>query len=365
LRALIKTATVQVSDGQIDLEFLHGAADNPFIDAIEIIQTAAADSVAPTVPTALSAVPSSPTRIDLRWIASTDDVGVTGYVLERCQGAGCTNFVEYGTSTSATYSDTSLSASTTYRYRLRAIDASHNFSAYSNVAAGTTPAIADTQPPSAPQSARATTLSPTQVRVRWSPSADNVGVTGYLVERCSGAVCSDFVQIATSAVTTHTDTTVHAGTIYSYRVRATDAMSNLSGYSNTTSASTPVEDTQPPSTPGTPGATAASSNEVDLVWPASSDDIGVAGYLIERCQGAGCTDFSQVAAVGTNHYSDSGLSGGTIYRYRVRARDAVGNTGGYSPSVSVSTIAGTGAAGATTLQYDSFGRLKSITVTPQ
>ena len=73
-------------------------------------------------------------------------------------------------------------------------------------------------------------------------STDNVGVTGYLVERCSGAGCSNFAQIgATNGSTvTYKDTTVTAATSYSYRVRATDAAGNLGSYSNTATATTPA-----------------------------------------------------------------------------------------------------------------------------
>ena len=84
------------------------------------------------------------------WTASTDNVGVTGYRVERCQGAGCTNFAQVGTPTGTTYSDTGLAPSTTYRYQVRAVDAAGNLSPYSVIATATTPAAADTTPPSAP-----------------------------------------------------------------------------------------------------------------------------------------------------------------------------------------------------------------------
>jgi hypothetical protein len=58
------------------------------------------------------------------------------------------------------------------------------------------------------------------------------------VERCSGAGCTSFAQIATPATTTFNNTGLTASTSYSYRVRATDAAGNLSGYSNTASATT-------------------------------------------------------------------------------------------------------------------------------
>ena len=79
----------------------------------------------------------------------------------------------------------------------------------------------------------------------WVASTDNVGVSGYRVERCAGSGCSNFTQIATTTGTGtgYKDTTVNSATSYSYRVRATDAAGNLSTYSNTAGATTPTSDT--------------------------------------------------------------------------------------------------------------------------
>src|SRR5690242_9375406 len=65
-----------------------------------------------------------------------------------------------------------------------------------------------------------------------------------------------------------------------------------------TDQTTPVTstpDTAPPTQPGTLTASVVSGSEVDLSWGASTDNVGVTGYLIERCSGAGCTNFTQIA----------------------------------------------------------------------
>ena len=109
-----------------------------------------------------------------------------------------------------------------------------------------------------PGTLTATAASATQINLGWGASTDNVGVTGYLVERCQGAGCSTFAQIGTAAgtTTTYNDTGLITNTSYSYRVRATDAAGNLSSYSNTGTTATQA-DTQPPTMPGTLTATAA------------------------------------------------------------------------------------------------------------
>ena len=86
---------------------------------------------------------------------------------------------------------------------MRATDAAGNLSAYSNVATGVIP---DTQAPTAPSNLTATAVSATQINLSWIASTDNVGVTGYLVERCQGASCTTFAQIGTTAGTTYNDT---------------------------------------------------------------------------------------------------------------------------------------------------------------
>ena len=270
-------------------------------------------------------------EVDLSWGASTDDVGVTGYKVERCQGAGCTNFAQIAAPAGTSYKDTGVSPSTSYSYRVRATDAAGNLSPYSNTASATTP-TPDTTPPTQPGTLSATAVSQGEVDLSWGASTDDVGVTGYKVERCQGAGCTNFAQIATPTGTTYKDTSVSASTSYSYRVRATDAAGNLSTYSNTATALTP--DTTPPTQPGTLSATVVSGGEVDLSWGASTDNVGVTGYQVERCQGAGCTNFAQIATPAGTTYKDTSVSASTSYSYRVRATDAAGNLSTYSNTAS-------------------------------
>ncbi len=91
---------------------------------------------------------------------------------------------------------------------------------------------------SQPGTLSATAASGGEIDLSWGASTDNVGVSGYRIERCAGSACSNFTQIATTTGTGtgYKDTTVNSATSYSYRVRATDAAGNLSTYSNTASA---------------------------------------------------------------------------------------------------------------------------------
>src|SRR5262249_41001622 len=96
------------------------------------------DTQAPSAPGTLTATANGSSAVNLSWGAATDNVGVTGYSIERCQGAGCSTFAEVGTSSTTSFGDTGLSASTSYSYRVRAFDAATNRGPYSNVATAST-----------------------------------------------------------------------------------------------------------------------------------------------------------------------------------------------------------------------------------
>jgi fibronectin type 3 domain-containing protein len=290
----------------------------------------APDTIPPSVPSAISAAVVSASQIDLSWTASTDNVGVTAYSVERGQGAGCTSFTQIATPSGTSLSDSGLAASTSYCYRVRATDAAGNLSAYSSIVTATTQAVADVTPPTVPSGLNATALSSSQISLNWTASTDDVGISGYQVDRCQGVGCTTFVQVATPVGTSFGDAGLSPTTSYSYRVRAVDAAGNVSANSNVASATTQAPpDTTAPTAPSNLTANAGSNNQINLTWLASTDNVGVSGYRVERCQGVGCSAFTQIAAPTGTSFSDTGLTAAT-YGYRVRASDAAGNLSAYS-----------------------------------
>ncbi len=293
------------------------------------------DGTPPTVPTNVDAVAASPTQINLSWTASSDNVAVTKYRVERCQGAGCSTYSHIASPAGTSYSDTAVSEITSYTYRLRAGDAGGNLSGYSATDSATTP---DGTPPTAPPNLSANAVSPTQINLTWTASTDNVAVTGYIVQRCAGASCSNFAQVGTPAGPSFSNTSLSDVTTYRYRVRARDAVPNLSGFSNIASATTP--DGTAPSTPTGLSATAVAFNQINLTWNASTDNVAVTGYRVERCSGASCSNFAEIATPTSTSFNNTPVSGSTTYRYRVRANDAVPNLSGYSSIVNATTPSG-------------------------
>ena len=191
-----------------------------------------------------------------------------------------------------------------------------------------------TATPAAPTNLAATATSSAQINLTWADS--DATEQGFKVERCTGAGCSDFAQIATvgANVTSYANTGLTASTSYSYRVRAYNSVGD-SDYSNTASAVTQAA----PALPAAPTnlvATAASRSQINLAW--TDNATNETGYYIERCKGSTCTSFTQIAIVAANvtTYSNTGLSANTTYRYRVRAYNASG-TSAYSNIAAATT----------------------------
>lgn len=92
---------------------------------------------APSVPTGLNAPTVTATSVGLSWNASTSGVGIGGYVVYR--GATSTSLSAMGSSKTATYTDSTVKASTTYYYSVAAYDVYGVTSAQSAAIPVTTP----------------------------------------------------------------------------------------------------------------------------------------------------------------------------------------------------------------------------------
>ncbi len=89
----------------------------------------------------------------------------------------------------------------------------------------------DGTPPSTPTTLISSNVGVSSASLAWTPSTDNVGVTGYRVLRNN-------VQVGTTATASYTDSGLAPATSYSYAVRAIDAMGNLSAASSALTVTT-------------------------------------------------------------------------------------------------------------------------------
>ncbi|WP_455680288.1 discoidin domain-containing protein [Streptomyces roseolus] len=192
------------------------------------------------------------------------------------------------------------------------------------------PATGDTQAPTAPANLAFTEPATGQVKLTWTASSDDTGVTGYDVYANNTLLTS----VAGNA-TTYTDNRP-AGQTVTYHVRAKDAAGNQSANSNAVTRRGDTGDTQAPTAPANLAFTEQTSGQVKLTWTASSDDTGVTGYDVY----ANNTLLTSVAGNATT-YTDNRPAGQTV-TYHVRAKDAAGNQSGDSNAV---TRNGSGSTG--------------------
>ena len=94
----------------------------------------------------------------------------------------------------------------------------------------------------------------------------------------------------------------------------------------------PPGDTQAPTTPSSLVASVVSSNQINLSWSASTDDVAVTGYKIYR-------EGTYIATSASPLYTNTGLSAATAYSYKVSAIDAAGNESSQSSTASATTPA--------------------------
>lgn len=276
----------------------------------------------PPAPTDLTVPSVSTASVNLSWTDHASNE--TGFRIERCQGPACSSFAEVATvgANVTTHQNAGLASGTTYNFRVRAYNGDGN-SGYSNTVGATTQTTVTV--PAAPTNLSAPSVTATSVNLAWVDNASNE--TGFRIERCTGSGCTGFVEITTvgANIGTYQDAGRASGTTYTYRVRAYNTAGN-SDYSNAVAATTQTVVTVPPA-PSNLTATPFSNSRIDLSWTDNSTN--ETGFRVEQCVGASCTNFVELGTVGAsvNVVSITGLTGGTAYRYQVRAYNGAGNSG--------------------------------------
>jgi hypothetical protein len=143
------------------------------------------------------------------------------------------------------------------------------------VASGT-----DSIAPEIPYAVRYVMATPTEVKLRWASSTDNVATAGYKVFRSvnNGALS----QIGTTAVASYTDSGVTQGVYYFYKVSAFDAAGNESlasgvGFTIPVTVTQPTSDTTAPLVSVTSPQSGSAISDTTVFSASASDNVGVVG----------------------------------------------------------------------------------------
>ena len=166
---------------------------------------------------------------------------------------------------------------------------------------------------------------------------DNVVVdtTPQRVEVCSGSTWANRgncdYQPATSWSSSSVTASARVGrwsngaTVYVYVVDSNND-GNTTGYAVTLGA---ASDTTAPTAPTIFGAESSSTSTIALSWIPGTDAVGPVTTDIERCNGWGCATYASITNTSASNYTDTGLTPGQIYHYRIRSRDGAGNVSAY------------------------------------
>ena len=201
----------------------------------------------PSAPTNLSATAVSPSQINLIWTAPTNNGGsaITGYKIERSTDGGTTWGTIVASTVNSWYSNSFLSANTTYTYRVSAINAIGTSLPSSTASATTSPATV----PDPPRYLSATTVSPSQINLSWWTPVNTGGsaITGYKIERSTdGGTTWNTIVANTGSVlyiNHYSNTGLLPSATYTYRVSAINAI-GTSAPSSSASATTSPATTQ-------------------------------------------------------------------------------------------------------------------------
>ena len=186
-------------------------------------------SAVPSAPTGLTATASSSSSIGLTWSAVTPPANCTinSYSVYGGTTANPTTLIASGL-TGTTYSNTGLTASTTYYYVVKAVDADGTSAASAQAQATTLANTSCSAVPTAPGGLTATASSSSAIGLSWSTDTPpaNCTISSYSVY---GSTTSGFTPGSGNLIasgltgTSYSDTGLSASTTYYFVVEAVDS----------------------------------------------------------------------------------------------------------------------------------------------
>ncbi|OPJ64035.1 fibronectin type III domain-containing protein [Clostridium oryzae] len=259
-------------------------------------------------PISVKVIQTSNTGVTMSWEKVQ---GASGYILYQATSSeGAYKLIK--TTTEHTSTITGLIPGVNYYYKVRAYITKGNSRVYSDYS---TAAVCKTTL-AAPSSLEVVSLSYSSANVSWS---EVPGATGYELYR-SISQNGSYSLITTTSSSSYKDTGLAPGKVYYYKVRAYSTI----GYSKVYSAFSSVENSQLMLlAPTSLKAQASSYDTIKLSW---SKVTGANGYQIYRAASKE-GNYSLVATVSTTSYSNTKLTVGKSYYYKIRAYGILdGNT---------------------------------------
>jgi uncharacterized delta-60 repeat protein len=266
----------------------------------------------PQVPSPYNVTPTSTSQLTFNW---GDNYGETAYnvAIKQRTTSNCSTDDWTGIASTAlaanttSYTAPGLTQGTTYCFRLNASNAGST-SAWSSILTQTTLLPA-------PTLNTLTGVTQSAISLSWSGVTGNYG---YKIERSTDN--SSWSQVATMATTsanpvTYTDNNLAPNQIYYYRVSTNNSAGVYSTPSNVQSATTLAV-----SVPTLNSLTGITTSQITLNWGPVT---GNAGYKVERSPDNTTWTTVNYPAVNATTYTDTGLTAGTLYYYRVSTKNSI------------------------------------------
>ncbi|VGO13288.1 Amylopullulanase [Pontiella desulfatans] len=273
------------------------------------------------VPPQLAITPNN-SRLTLNWDDDPNPIMLDHYDLYRSLTSNEVDFALLASPVDSAYTDLAVTNGVTYYYKAKAVGTNSVETAFGNMVSGT-PSIP------VPAGLSATPLN-TKVALDWNNSTDPL-FASFMVWSSEESGTNYVVIASNLTASAYTHTNLINGTANYYVVQQVDSNSNLSALSAEVSAT--------PAVPVPTGLAAVPDNqEVALDWDASIDDL-FASFNVWRSLESG-VNYSNIATVTTNAYTDNDVTNNVVYYYKVSQLDTGANESALSAAVAAEPAIG-------------------------
>jgi len=309
-------------------------AGSEYVESVasSVVNATPRDTTPPAAPEGLTAQNGEDSQVALSWSVSSDP-RFDHYAIYRETPEGTWPTTPTATTTAATYTDAGLSDGTTYSYRVVAVDhaGSEFLESAPSAVVSATPRFTTTL--AAPEGL-SVLGGEEEAYLSWTPSTSPY-LAYYAIyrENPEGSPEGPWPLIPTATTTSpgYLDTGLSNGTSYSWRITEVDQVGSefLESTPSAVVSATPVDPPTPPQGLVAQGG----DSQVTLSWTANPHPHRV-HYAIYRQNPEGLWPATPIATTDSTSYTDTEVTDGTEYTYRLVAVNSIGGESGVSSTVS-------------------------------
>ena len=253
------------------------------------------------------------TSITLQWNKNSN---ASGYIIEIYNGKAWSQLAKITSNNTLVCKVTKLSASKTYKYRIKAYKTEGKSTAYSANSA----TLSVNTNPSNMSGFKAKSKSYNSITLQWNK---NTSATGYELQKWNGKKWVALAKITKNSTTTYTVKSLKASATYKYRIRAYKTIGKATQYSGYKELSV---NTNPSNMSGFKAKRIAKTS-VTLQWKKNTS---ATGYEIQKWNGKKWVSAAKVTKNSTVTSTVKNLKKNTSYKFRIRAYKTIGKATQYS-----------------------------------